>query len=151
MKKDERSKKRYIVQKRGIEGRSRDRGSLSSWDFQLEPKKLRLSEVDYYYDTVNTLLKKLIRDQDPLNPDERSELNHIIDVFERLDCENDENICKSDTCRFAGIPDEWVKYEGFEYLCDLVYNRIDHGPNLVPPGGCDVMYKVVDGHACGNH
>ena len=151
MKNDERSKKRYVVQKKGIEGRSCDQGSLSSRNFQFYPKTLRLSEVDHYYDTVNTLLKKRILDQNPLNPDERSELNHIIDILEGLDCENDKKICKSDTCRFAGIPDDWVKYEGFEYLCDLVYNHIDYGPNLVPPGGCDAMCKVVDGHACANH
>ena len=116
-----------------------------------EPKKSRLSELDVHFDTVNPVLRKRIRDRITLDSIEKKELKPILNQFQKSECYKDEVVCNSDCCRFAGVPDDWVKNEGFEYLCDLVYNYIDNGPNLVPPGGCDAMHKVVDGHACSNH
>ena len=99
---------------------------------------MKLSKVDNHYDTINSILKRQIRDRIPLTIDEIVELQFILGTFENLTCYKDDNVCKPDTCRFAGIPDEWVKWKGYPYLCDLVYAYIEDGPNFRAPK-CDVM------------
>jgi hypothetical protein len=125
-----------------------DQRNLLSGNYRSEVKKLKISEVNIYYDTANTLFRKIFRDGVPLTPKEQWELNHILAIFKGLKCYKDEDICHARACRFAGIPEEWVKYEGFEFLCDLIYNYIDNGHTLIPPGGCDAMNIVVQVHAC---
>jgi len=149
----ERNKKTKTTRKnkKRIYVRHNDQDRLSSGNFRSEANKLKVSEVDIYYDTANTLLRKIFRDGIPLTPYEHLELNHIVKIFEGLECYKDEDICNARSCRFAGIPEEWVKYEGFEFLCDLIYNYIDNDQTLIPPGVCDAMNRVYDGHACANH
>ncbi len=151
MNKNEKSKTTRKAKKRIYVRRRSDQGSLSSETFRLEAEKLRLSEVDFYYDTVNDLLKKKVHDKAPLTYDEELELGSILKLFKGFECENDEAICKSDTCRFAGIPDKWVKYQDFEHLCNLVYNYTVNGPNLDPPEGGDAMGWVWPGDGFCNH
>ena len=104
-----------------------------------------LSVVDVYYDSVNTILKKLIHEKIGLDSNERKEIKLILNIFREIDCYRDETVCDSFHCRFAGIPDKWVKYEGHEFLCDLVYDYIDNGPDLKPPKGGDAMGGRIPG------
>lgn len=106
---------------------------------------MTLSEMDSYYDEVNTLLKKLIFNEIPLEPNEKKELRSIIDKFEKLECDKDEEICNAGGCNFACNPADWVKFMGFDNLCDLVFNYMDNGPILKPPKG-DAMNIIVNGH-----
>ena len=94
---------------------------------------MQLSKVDIHYDTVNSFLMKQIRDGLSLTIDELKKLGFILPIFNDLTCYKDENICKSDTCRFAGNPDPWVKCKGHDNLCDLVYAYIEDGPNFKAP------------------
>ena len=98
-----------------------------------------LSVVDVYYDRVNTILKKLIHDKIGLDSNERKEIKFILNIFREIECHKDEEICDSGPCRFAGNPDDWVKYKGYEFLCDLVYDYIEYGTDLNPPKGGDAM------------
>ena len=122
-------------------------GSQSSRTSGLEAVKVRLSAVDFYYSPLNDLLKKKLHDKAPLTYKEELQLGSMLNLFNGFECCYDEVICKSDTCIFAGIPEEWVRYEGFEFLCDLIYNYIDNESTLNPPGGCDIMNIVVQLHA----
>lgn len=149
MKKDK-TKTTNRVKKR-IYVRHDDQDRLSSRNSQSEVKKLKVSEVDIYHYTANNILRKMFRDRVPLTLDERSRLNHIVGIFDGLECYKDENICKPNTCGFACIPEEWVKYEGFEFLCDLVYNYIENGHTLVPPEGGDAMGCRMPGDGFCNH
>jgi len=98
-----------------------------------------LSMVDIYYDTVNTILKKRIHDQITLDSEEEKELKSILNIFKEIECYKDKEVCNPDSCRFARIADDWVKYERYVYLCDLVYDYIEYGPSLNPPNGGDAM------------
>ena len=131
--------------KKRIYVRNNVQDRLSSGDSQSEAKKLKVSKANFYYDPANTIFRKMFRDGIPLIPDERLELNLIEKLFKELECYKDENICNACACRFAGIPEEWVKYEGFEFFCDLVYNYIENGGTLVPPDGGDAMGCVLPG------
>ena len=62
----------------------------------------------------------------------------MLNQFGGLECYK-EDVCNPDTCRFARIPDDWVKYIGYDNLCDLVYDYIKYGPDLNPPNGGDAM------------
>ena len=108
-----------------------------------------LSSVDIYYDTVNTILKKLIHNRITLNSKEEKELNSMLNQFGGLECYK-EDVCNPDTCRFARIPDDWVKYIGYDNLCDLVYDYIKYGPDLNPPNGGDAMGRRMPGNGFRN-
>ena len=151
MNKDKKFKSERKAKKRIYIKAIKGQGSSPSDNSRLGAKKLKLSEADIYYDTANTIFRKIFRDAVPLTIDEHLALNHIVKIFKCLECYKDEDVCNARACRFACIPEEWVKYEGFEFLCDLVYNYIDNGHTLIPPGVCDAMNRVYDGHACANH
>ena len=98
-------------------------------------KKMPLSEFDKDYDWVNSLLKKQLFDKIDLKHSEASRLEYFLDKFVKTDCDYDEVcLCRSaDTCRFNGIPDEWVKLSGFDNLCDLILNYIVNNRQLKRP------------------
>lgn len=111
---------------------------------------MMLSVMDSYYDRVNELLRKFIRDDIQLTADEKSELGAIIEIFRNEEC--DDEVCKSDTCRFTGNPEEWVKYEGHDDLCDLFGHFIKYGKNLDPPKGdaLNTKGRILPGHGFGS-
>jgi hypothetical protein len=120
-------------------------GSSPSDNSRSGSKKLKVSKANIYHDPANTIFRKIFRDGIPLIQDERLELNHIEKLFEGLECYKDEDVCNARACRFAGIPEEWVLNEGFEFLCDLVYNYIENGHSLIPPKGGDAMSRRLPG------
>lgn len=137
------AKKRIYIRPSG------NQGILSTGISRVMGEKLILSVV--YYDTVNDLLKKKRHDKTPLTYDEEIGLGSIIKrFFNGFECENDKAVCKSDTCLFAGNPDEWVKYEGSDNLCDLVYRYTEKGQNFNPPK-CDAMGRRIPGDGFCNH
>lgn len=117
---------------------------------QIVEKSKLLSEVDFNYDTLNDLLKKKLHERTPLSHKEELKLGLMLRRFNGFECYYDEAICKSDTCRFAGIPDEWAQYKNYDNLCELVDDCIKYGPNLAAPK-CDAMNRRWPGDGFCKH
>ena len=138
MNKNEKNKTTCKAKKRIYVRQISDQGSLSSGTFRLKAEKLRFSEVNFYHDPVNDLLKKKVHDKIPLIYDEELKLGSMLKLFKGFECENDKAVCKYGSCLFAGNPDDWVKYRKYDNLCDLVYDYIKFGSKLNPLK-CDAM------------
>ena len=89
-------------------------------------KNVPLSVFDKDYDWVNDLLKKRLFDKIDLKHSEISRIEDFLDKFVITDCDyNEVCLCRvAGTCKFNGIPDEWVKLSGFDNLCELILNYI---------------------------
>lgn len=104
---------------------------------------MSLSKVDKYYSVVNSLLRKRIRDGIPLTTGEESGMSPAFEMWEAEECYNDEGVCDSTTCLFAGIPEDWVLEKGHVDLCDLVDDFTENGPELSPQPTRDAWSGIV--------
>ncbi len=103
-----------------------------SWRIKLRNQ----SELNVFFDEAFRLGEKLFGHSASLSADEMKTFSHILATFYKIvnedKCYLDERICKPDTCDFARNGN-WVKYNGFECLCDLLYNYVENNKKLVPP------------------
>jgi hypothetical protein len=109
---------------------------------------MALSKFDFYYDRISAILKKFLFDKISLDGEEKDELNSFFELYDEIICEND--VCRGNTCRFRGNPEDWVRYFGFLDLCDLVDHHL-YGDKRPPKGDLlSAKHLRLSGNGFGN-
>lgn len=94
---------------------------------------------DQFFERANILLRKDLRDNEKLSVLEQTELlRQLLRICNKCSTKNYSD-CYPEECHFAGDPEEWVKYFGYDNLCDLAWNFIENDLQKVDPKKAELM------------